>query len=95
MIKHSKKKISLPDPYDDDYKAVLAAVVRLPKEEQAKILQRIGVLGSDGKLAPAYADDDASDESPSDAASTKGRRTKRSWPDDRADHQGGGVQVLG
>jgi len=70
MIERSTKKFSLPDPYDDDYKAVLAGFVRLPKEEQAKILQRIGILGPDGKLAPAYADD-GSDESANDAVSTR------------------------
>lgn len=57
-----KRRIAFPDPYDDDYKAVLAGFIRLPKEEQAKILQRIGILGPDGKLAPAYADDEGSDE---------------------------------
>lgn len=66
-----KKKISLPDPYDDDYMAVFAAVERLPKEDQAKILQRIGILGPDGKLAPAYSDDEGFDESTDDAASTR------------------------
>lgn len=71
MIERSQKQIPLPDPYDDDYKAVLAGFVRLPKEEQAKILQRIGILGPDGKLAPAYADDEGSDESTDDAASTR------------------------
>lgn len=66
-----KKKITLPDPYDDDYMAVFAAVERLPKEEQAKILERIGILGPDGKLTPAYADDEGSDATPDDAASTR------------------------
>jgi len=56
--KSKKQRSSLPDPYDDDYKAVLAGFVRLPKEEQSKVLQRIGILGPDGKLAPAYADED-------------------------------------
>lgn len=67
--KKKRKRISLPDPYDDNYKAVLAAVERLSKEEQAKILQRIGILGPDGKLAPAYADDEP-EESRDDASSS-------------------------
>ena len=72
MIERSTTKISLPDPYDDDYKAVLAGFVRLPKEEQATILQRIGILGPDGQLAPAYADDEGEpDESPVQATSTE------------------------
>ena len=69
MIEHNGQNISLPDPYDDDYMAVFAAVERLPKEEQAKILQRIGILGPDGKLAPAYADDDGTEVSADDAGS--------------------------
>ena len=36
MIKQSKRKISLPDPYDDDYEAVFDALDRLPKDEQAE-----------------------------------------------------------
>lgn len=66
MIERSHQQSPLPDPYDDDSKAVLAGFVRLPKEEQAKILQRIGILGPDGRLAPAYADDE--DDDASDAA---------------------------
>lgn len=71
MIERSKKRISLPDPYDDDYKAVLAALVRLPKEEQARILQRVGILGPDGQLAPAYADDDGRGETAGEVASAR------------------------
>jgi hypothetical protein len=66
----SKRKIVLPDPYDDNYEEALAAFSRLPREERTRILQRIGILGPDGKLAPAYADDE-SDESANDAASSR------------------------
>ena len=62
--------LSLPDPYDDDYEAVLAGFVRLSKEDQAKVLKRIGILGPDGKLAPAYTDDDP-DEADDAANSTQ------------------------
>ncbi|MGE0709661.1 MAG: hypothetical protein AB7N76_24100 [Planctomycetota bacterium] len=53
-----KRRITLPDPYDDDYKQALADFRDLPPEERTRILQEIGILGPDGKLAPAYADDD-------------------------------------
>jgi len=54
----SKRKIVLSDPYDDNYKEALASFSRLPFEERTKILQRIGIIGPDGQLAPAYADDE-------------------------------------
>lgn len=50
----------IPDPYDDDYKAVLASFRRLPLDEQTKLLQEIGIIGPDGRLAPAYADEEGS-----------------------------------
>ncbi len=56
MIEDTHKHV-LPDPYDDNYKEVLASFRRLPLDEQTKILQEIGIIGPDGQLAPAYADD--------------------------------------
>lgn len=58
MTAQSKKKLRLPDPYDDNYEEALASFSRLPFEERTKILQRIGIIGPDGQLAPAYADDE-------------------------------------
>jgi len=55
MIERNPKHV-LPDPYDDNYKEVLASFRRLPLAEQTKILQEIGIIGPDGQLAPAYAD---------------------------------------
>ena len=52
-----KRTLALPDPYDDHYQEALEAFSRRPREERTRILQQIGILGPDGKLAPAYADD--------------------------------------
>ena len=68
----NKRKITIPDPYNDEYKEAAADFRRLPREEQTKVLQRIGILGPDGQLAPAYADDESgSDESAAQTASTE------------------------
>lgn len=68
----SKSKFVLPDPYDDNYKEALASFSRLPRGQRTKILQQIGIIGPDGQLAPAYADDGGEpDENAVDAASTK------------------------
>ncbi len=68
----STRKFALPDPYDDNYKEALASFSRLPYEERTKILQRIGIIGPDGQLAPAYADDEGEpDESGVQTASTE------------------------
>jgi hypothetical protein len=48
----------LPDPYDDRYEEILEALRQLSPAEQLVILQRIGIVGPDGKLAPAYAPED-------------------------------------
>lgn len=44
-------------PYDDRFEEALALIDRMSPAEQLKLLQKIGIVGPDGKLAPAYAPD--------------------------------------
>jgi hypothetical protein len=70
MIENPRKLV-LPDPYNDHHKVALASFRGLPLDEQTKILQEIGIIGPDGKLAPAYAENGDSADSAPDAPSTR------------------------
>ena len=52
MLDHA---LPLTRPYADRFDEALATLDRLSPPEQLKLLQKIGIVGPDGKLAPAYA----------------------------------------